>query len=342
FSVLSLLLFLVDIALDLWAIVSFYEEQKYFSMGLLVCILLSSSVLLQIYSWIWYTDSSKNLKTNVEEFISRPWLMNIVHIFQLGVFTRFVLLLSFYIARKISGKKCKLGEPLKKRLSVYLNQDLSMLRLFEAFSESAPQLVLMVTLIMEMPKLHFFTVIKIFASLSSISITMLSYHCFMLSFLFEKFKMGWISSVIYFLWNLLLIGSRIVCVSLFASVLPCYIAAHLLSLWMLLFLWAWWQNTDFMDSKPGEWLYRATVGLIWYFSWFNVTSGNTGRIGIIYHVVMVMDMMLLVGLWWWRITVELARLSPIPFNPYIVIALLMFSYIIGILLKLVYHWKLHP
>ncbi|XP_046699556.1 XK-related protein 8-like [Silurus meridionalis] len=229
FSVLSLLLFLVDIALDLWAIVSFYEEQKYFSMGLLVCILLSSSVLLQIYSWIWYTDSSKNIKTNVEEFISRPWLMNIVHIFQLGVFTRFAAVI------EISSNRCKLGEPLKKRLSVYLNQDLSMLRLFEAFSESAPQLVLMVTLIMEMPELHFFTVIKIFASLSSISITMLSYHCFMLSFLFEKFKMGWISSIIYFLWNLLLIGSRIVCVSLFASVLPCYIAAHFLSLWMLLF-----------------------------------------------------------------------------------------------------------
>ncbi|KAI5621711.1 XK-related protein 8-like [Silurus asotus] len=336
FSVLSLFLFLVDIALDVWAIVSLYEEQKYFSMGLLICILLSSSVLLQIFSWLWYTDSSKNLETNVEKFISRHGLMNIVHIFQLGVFVRFAAVM------EISITSIKHGELLKEGIAVYQNHDLSMLRLFEAFSESSPQLILMMALIIEMPELHFFTVIKILASLSSLSFTVLSFHRNMRALVPQKFRMGWTSSVIYFLWNLLLIGPRVVCVSLFASVLPCYIAAHFLSLWMLLFLWAWWQNTDFMDTKSGEWLYRATVGLIWYFSWFNVTSGNTKHKGIIYHVVMVMDMMLLLGLWWWRRSVELARLSPLPINPYLLIALLMSSYILGILLRLVYYWKFHP
>ncbi|KAF7686385.1 hypothetical protein HF521_015747 [Silurus meridionalis] len=260
FSVLSLFLFLVDIALDVWAIVSLYEEQKYFSMGLLICILLSSSVLLQIFSWLWYTDSSKNLETNVEKFISRHGLMNIVHIFQLGVFVRFAAVM------EISITSIKQGELLKEGIAVYLNHDLSMLRLFEAFSESSPQLILMMALIIEMPELHFFTVIKILASLSSLSFTVLSFHRNMRALVPQKFRMGWTSSVIYFLWNLLLIGPRVVCVSLFASVLPCYIAAHFLSLWMLLFLWAWWQNTDFMDSKSGEWLYRATVALICYTS----------------------------------------------------------------------------
>ncbi|KAB5517730.1 hypothetical protein PHYPO_G00170560 [Pangasianodon hypophthalmus] len=89
FSLISLLLFLMDVVLDLWAIVSLYEEQKYFSMGLLIFLLLSSSVLLQIFSWIWYSESSKNLETKVERFISRHGLLAPVHICQLGVFLRF-------------------------------------------------------------------------------------------------------------------------------------------------------------------------------------------------------------------------------------------------------------
>ncbi|XP_053087388.1 XK-related protein 8-like [Pangasianodon hypophthalmus] len=336
FSLISLLLFLMDVVLDLWAIVSLYEEQKYFSMGLLIFLLLSSSVLLQIFSWIWYSESSKNLETKVERFISRHGLLAPVHICQLGVFLRFAAVM------EISSRSFKQSDLFPKGVTVYLNHDLSMLRLFEAFSESAPQLVLMMALIMEMQEMQSFTVIKIVGSLSSLSFTVLSYHRSMRAFVPEKLKMGWSSSIIYFLWNLFLIGPRVVSVSLFASVLPCYIAAHFLSLWTLLVLWSWWQKTDFMDTKAGEWLYRATVGLIWYFTWFNVASGRTKLKGIIYHMVMGADMMLLLGLWWWRRSVESARLSPLPINPYLLIVMLMIIYIIGVLLKLVYYWKFHP
>ncbi|XP_053493994.1 XK-related protein 8-like [Ictalurus furcatus] len=336
FSVLSLLLFLADVVLDLWAIVSLYQEQKYFSMGLLISLLLASSLLLQIFSWLWYSDSSKNQETKVERFVSRHGLLAPVHICQLGVFLRFAAVM------EISSRSFKQSDLRHTGIAVYLNHDLSMLRLFEAFSESAPQLVLMTALIMEMPELHIFTVVKIVGSLSSLSFTMLSYHRNMRAFVPEKQKMGWSSSVIYFLWNLFLIGPRVVCVSLFASVLPCYIAAHFLSLWTLLVLWAWWQKTDFMDTKAGEWLYRATVALIWYFSWFNVAEGNTKLRGIIYHMVIGVDTMLLLGLWWWRRSVESARLGPLPINPYLLIVMLIIIYIIGVLLKLVYYCKFHP
>ncbi|XP_017337314.1 XK-related protein 8 [Ictalurus punctatus] len=335
-SVLSLLLFLVDVVLDLWAVVSLYQEQKYLSMGLLISLLLGSSLLLQIFSWLWYSDSSKNQETKVERFVSRHGLLAPVHICQLGVFLRFAAVM------EISSRSFKQSDLRRTGIAVYLNHDLSMLRMFEAFSESAPQLVLMTALIMEMPELHVFTVVKIVGSLSSLSFTMLSYHRNMRAFVPEKQKMGWSSSVIYFLWNLFLIGPRVVCVCLFASVLPCHIAAHFLSLWTLLVLWAWWQKTDFMDTNAGEWLYRATVALIWYFSWFNVVEGSTKLRGIIYHMVIGVDTMLLLGLWWWRRSVESARLDPLPINPYLLIAMLIIIYIIGVLLKLVYYRKFHP
>ncbi|XP_026797943.3 XK-related protein 8-like [Pangasianodon hypophthalmus] len=336
FSLLTLIFYLVDVVLDLWAIQCLYEEEKYFSMGLLIFLLLSSSVLLQIFSWIWYSESSKNLETKVERFISRHGLLAPVHICQLGVFLRFAAVMEISICR------FKQSYRFQKPVTVYMNHDLSMLRLFEAFSESAPQIILMMALIIEMQEMQSFTVIKIIGSLSALSFTVLSYHRSMRAFLPEKLKMRWSSSIIYFLWNLFLIGPRVVCVSLFASVLPCYIAAHFLSLWTLLVLWAWWQKTDFMDTKAGEWLYRATVGLIWYFTWFSVASGKTKLRGMIYHMVMGADTMLLLGLWWWRRSVESARLSPLPINPYLLIVMLMIIYIIGLALKLVYYWKFHP
>ncbi|XP_060760561.1 XK-related protein 8-like [Neoarius graeffei] len=335
FSLLSLVFFLVDVVLDLWAIACLYEEQRYFSMGLLIFLLLSSSVLVQLFSWLWYSDSSVTLETKVEKFIIRHGLLAPVHIFQLGVFLRIAVIMEISICR---FKQCDL---FLKGVTIYMKHDLSMLRLFKAFSESAPQLVLMMALIIEMQEMQSFTVIKIMGSLSALSFSTLTYHRNMHAFVPENFKMRWSSSVIYFLWNLFLIGPRVVSVSLFASVLPCYIAAHFLSLWTLLVLWTWWQKTDFMESKAGEWLYRATVGLIWYFRWFNVLSGNTKLKGIIYHVVMGADTMLLLGLWWWRRSEESARLSPLPINPYLLI-MLMVIYVVGVALKLVYYWKFHP
>ncbi|XP_027033676.1 XK-related protein 8-like [Tachysurus fulvidraco] len=326
-SFLSLIFFLLDLALDLWAVLGLYNEGRYISMGLLIFLLVGASILTQIFSWIWYSD---------KRFDSRPWLLAWVHIFQLGLFFRFAEL----IMTTIRGHKQH--DLFKKGVTVYLNHDLSMLRLFEAFSENAPQLVFMIALTVEMEDLQLFKVAKIVGSLSSLSFTVLSYHRSMREFIPEKLKMGWSSFVLYFLWNLFLIGPRVVSMSLFTLALPCYIAAHFLSLWTLLVLWAWWQKTDFMDSRAGEWLYRATVGIIWYFSWFNIVSGSTRHKAVIYHVVMLMDTMLLLGLWWWKRSVESARLSPLSIDPYLIIALLVTIYVTGILLKLVYYWKFHP
>ncbi|TSK28296.1 XK-related protein 8 [Bagarius yarrelli] len=333
FLFLSLIFYLVDVALDLWAIDCLLKEKKYFSMGLLIFLLLGSSVLLQIFSWLWYSEHKKNgLETKVERFVSKHGLLGPVHICQLGVFLRFAA------SMEISICGFKQRDTFPNQVNVYKKHELSMLRLFEAFSENAPQLVLMTPYIMDMQEIQSIIVIKII----TLSFTVLSYHHYMCAFLPEKHKMGWSSSVTYFLWNLFLIGPRVMCVSLFASVLPCYVAVHFLSLWTLLVFWAWWQKTDFMDSRAGEWLYRATVGLIWYFSWFNVASGSTKLNGMIYHVVIGVDTMLLLGLWWWWRTVESARLNPLPMNPFLLVAVLVIIYITGILLKLLYYWKFYP
>ncbi|KAI5087405.1 XK-related protein 8-like [Silurus meridionalis] len=325
-------MYIIDVVLDLWAVVSLYKEQNYIAMGVLIFLLLSSSILLNIFSWRWNTDCPPE-----GGFIIENKLLLLVHILQLGVFHRILTV------AKISTCSFIQKTP-HDEVSVNSNPNLFILQLFDAFLESAPQLILMMVLIMRMPELHLFTVIKTAVSIIIMAFSILRFHRNIVEFIDQKHKINWFSgnSITYFMCNLFLIGPRLVSVSLFASVLPWYIAVHFLCLWALLVLWAWLQKADYKNSKDGGWLLRATLGIIWYFSWFNVTNQNTKLRRIIYHVVMVMDIMLLLGLWWWRRSVESAYLSPLPINPYILIAMLIFSYIIGILLKMVYYWKFFP
>lgn len=62
---------------------------------------------------------------------------------------------------------------------------------------------------------------------------------------------------------------------LFSALFPRYVALHFLGLWLVFLFWVWLQGADFMPGPHSEWLYRATVATILYFSWFNVAEEAT-------------------------------------------------------------------
>ncbi|KAL0165598.1 hypothetical protein M9458_037442, partial [Cirrhinus mrigala] len=86
FTLVGLLSFLLDIVLDVWTVVSFYQDGAYVYMAVLIFLLLGSSVLLQVFSWLWYFDSLKLIETKVEKFADRHSLIKPFHFLQVGVF----------------------------------------------------------------------------------------------------------------------------------------------------------------------------------------------------------------------------------------------------------------
>uniref|UniRef100_A0A671N7Q1 XK-related protein n=1 Tax=Sinocyclocheilus anshuiensis TaxID=1608454 RepID=A0A671N7Q1_9TELE len=300
FTLVGLLLFLLDIALDIWTVVSFYQDGAYVYMAVMIFLLLGSSVLLQVFSWLWYSDSLEKIETKVETFAKRHLLIKPFHFLQLGVYLRSISTTHFL----------RHTNSFTEGVAVYLNHDLQMLRLFETFSESAPQLTLMMSIILQRGEVQLH------------SVTM--YHRSMRIYLPEKHKMSWISTGVYFLWNLLVIIPRVTALALFCSVLPCYIIAHFLSLWMLLVLVAWSQKTDHMKSPGWEWLFRAAVGLIWYFCWFNVTKKSIKLKMVLYYSFMALDTVMLLGFWCWKVFEYAGCL-----------------YVTGILLKMIYYRCFH-
>ncbi|XP_039595732.1 XK-related protein 8-like [Polypterus senegalus] len=326
--------FLFDIGSDLWAAAEFYLVGDYYWFGTVLFLTFTSSLVVQLFSWFWFQyDSQLEDFSEVaakEGLFWRRGILRLLHFFHLGFLFRYLTVmvqgfLVWWRERKESGH------------IVYLTHDLSMLRLFETFTESTPQLVLILYTIISRNKVEVFQYASITASFLSVAWMVLDYHRSLRSFLPEKNNLGCISSLIYFLWNLLLITSRIVAVAVFTSVLPPYVCLHFLLLWVSLLFWAGIQKTDFMDSPAGEWLYRAMVALILYFSWFNVAKGRTLGRSVIYHTFIAVDSGILLVTWWFY-------RDPTTTDAYVmpVIVMLPFLYLMGIMFKVLYYWKFHP
>lgn len=94
----GLLLLLVDIVLDIVAVVDFYQEKEYVSLGLLLLFLVGSSVLVQVFSWLWYNDEGfeSRTRTKAETILGRRKL-RLLHIFQLGIYVRLAVSLVYHI-----------------------------------------------------------------------------------------------------------------------------------------------------------------------------------------------------------------------------------------------------
>ncbi|KAK2887213.1 hypothetical protein Q8A67_015441 [Cirrhinus molitorella] len=299
----------------------------------LIFLLLGSSVLLQVFSWIWYSDSLEHLETTVEKLAKKHLLIKPFHFLQLGVYLRYAGVIE-------TSTKDLLHQTnsFTEGMAMHLNQDFQMVRLFETFSESAPQLILMMSIILQRRELELITGIKFLTSAAAIASSVALYHRSMRSYLPEKCKMRWISTGVYFLWNFLLIIPRVTALALFCSVLPCFIIAHFLSLWMLLVLVVWRQKTNYMEHC--EWLFSAAVGLIWYFSWFSVTKKSIKLKMVLYYSLITLDTMILLGLWCWKVVEYADCWSSL--NPYVVIPTLLGVYGIGISVKIIYYRWFHP
>ncbi|XP_026874731.2 XK-related protein 8.3 [Electrophorus electricus] len=338
FTLFGVCTYLFDVGSDLWVAAEFCQRGHFFWSGLVLSFMLTSSVIVQMFSWFWikYDRDLENFESETSENNivlggpSHAKLTCFLHVCQLGFFFRHVSALrqGFCVWwRRGAGA----------RYAVYLTHDLSMLRLFETFCESAPQLALMVHTMLRTGHARTIQCVSVVASTMSVAWMVVDYHRSLRSYLPEKTRQDWLSSVAYFLWNLLLIAPRVVSVALFTSVLPLYIVAHFLSLWFVFVLWAWLQGTCFMDSRAGEWLYRATIGVIWYFSWFSVSEGRTRWRSLVYHTFILVDNSILLLTWWWMRNPEMTQTYALPLA-----VLVPLFYVTGLLVKALYYHCCHP
>ncbi|XP_059996878.1 XK-related protein 8 [Lagenorhynchus albirostris] len=328
-GVLGTLAFLIDLGADLWAASQYVLSGRYLWAALVLALLGLSSVALQLFSWVW-------LRADLSSpHAPKPpgHCLALLHVLQLG-----------YLYRCVQGLQQGLlvwrqEVPTQFDLAYadFLSLDISMLRLFETFLEMTPQLTLVLAIMLQSGSAEYYQWVSICTSFVGISWALLDYHRALRTCLPSKPLLGLGASVIYFLWNLLLLWPRVLVVALFSALFPRCVALHFLGLWLVLLFWVWLQGTDFMPDPCSEWLYRATVATILYFSWFNVAEGRTRGRATIHLAFLLNDSLLLVVAWvtqstWLPSGCLLQRLLPAAGA----------CFLLGLALRLVYYRWLHP
>uniref|UniRef100_H0XDL3 XK-related protein n=2 Tax=Otolemur garnettii TaxID=30611 RepID=H0XDL3_OTOGA len=328
-GVLGTAAFLLDLGADLWAACQYALSGSYLWAALVLALLGLASVALQLFSWIWLRADPVGLHR------PRPSgrCLALLHLLQLGYLYRCMqgLQQGLLVWRQEAPSEFDLA------YADFLSLDISMLRLFETFLETTPQLTLVLAIVLQSGRAEYYQWVGICTSFAGISWALLDYHRALRTCLPSKPRLGLGSSVIFFLWNLLLLWPRVLAVALFSALFPHYVALHFLGLWLVLLLWVWLQGTDFMPDPVSEWLYRATVATILYFSWFNVAEGRTRGRATIHLAFLLSDSILLVA-------TGMTHSTWLPRRAALKIWLPVggICFLLGLALRLIYYGWLHP
>ncbi|GAA6217377.1 XK-related protein 9 [Lates japonicus] len=288
-TIVGLVLYVVDIWTDIGLALKYFQEKQYVWTGLTLVFVLAGLLVTQIFSYAWYRDDTNDVVMNPEgkETIlgmSKGGLVTL-HLFGVGIFTRYYHLLKrgFKVVWTTTN-----SYTLEQRREVHHNlfclaTDLSMLKLFEAFLESVPQLLLQLCIVLSHNECSVLQYFSMGFSFFNIAWALVDYRrCLRRSLPHIREMPSGLPTTIYLLYKLCTITSRILSYSLLL-ILSTYTTVALTVVWLLATTWTHLLKTNFCSSKGLELLYRAVIGAILTFTFFNVKGQDTKVAMIIYY-----------------------------------------------------------
>ncbi|XP_038665519.1 XK-related protein 9 isoform X2 [Scyliorhinus canicula] len=221
---------------------------------------------------------------------------------------------------------------------IYEVTDLSMLRLFEAFLETIPQLLLQTFILLVSADRDYIQYGSVIASCMSISWATLDYYAALKKSLFtqQRVTCGF-PYVTYFSYKLLTLGARILSIILLVILHPLIAVAYLVVLWLIMFICVLMQKTTFCKSNCQEIIYRIVVGIILLFTFFNIKGQNTRVVMTFYYLFRTVETTAILLLYWFLKGFPRDRGYDLPIS--ITVGL---SFIIGIGCLLLFYKCFHP
>ncbi|KAJ8277691.1 hypothetical protein GJAV_G00078640 [Gymnothorax javanicus] len=281
----------------------------------------------QIFSYAWFIDDKDE-----ESFggLTRTRVL-FLHILQLGLFARYVQLL-------LTGYSVIPSNHIEKhRMMFAMRTDLSMLRLFEIFLESTPQLLLQLYVMFGHNHTSIFQYLCILTSFLSIAWTTVEYRSSFRRSQPEVQEMpSGLPTAVYLFYKLFTITSRVLSLSLLV-VMNVYCSSALVLLWLCGTIWAHKLKTDFCTCMSLEWLYRGIIGVVLIFTFFNVKGQDTKLEMTIYYGLYASENLIFILLFYFLKYLAVTSSYFLPVT--LVIAV---SKVIGLFCLIIFYTFFHP
>ncbi|KAM7369950.1 hypothetical protein PAMP_011238 [Pampus punctatissimus] len=288
-TIIGLFLYLVDIWTDVGLALKYFQEKNYIWAGLTLAFVVAGLLVTQIFSYTWYRDDMNNVLMNPEgnptiSGMSKHGLA-VLHLFGMGIFTRYYDLLKKGFSVVWTSTN---SYTVEERGGVHHNlfcdaTDLSMLKLFESFLESVPQLLLQVYIVLGHNDSSVIQYLSMIFSFCNAAWALVDYRRCLRRSLPNIMEMpSGLPTVIYLIYKLCTITSHILSYSILLM-LSTYNTIGLAIIWLLGTTWTYLLQTNFCSSRNLEPLYRVVVGVILTFTFFNVKGKDTKVPMIIYY-----------------------------------------------------------
>lgn len=183
-----------------------------------------------------------------------------------------------------------------------------MLRLLQAFLESAPQLVLQLYILLQRPqswsKDDLLTAVAAACSLVSLIWAILAYSKSLRDFRMQAYVLSAAGLLFQTLWRISMMSSRVVAMVLFASYFKQWLFVAVGAHWITMTIWLICQRTRFCTDEDGkehpyrEKLFSAVIGFIYIFCFFNTREGMTRKRVVLFYSIILVENSLFVSMWY--------------------------------------------
>ncbi|XP_029032765.1 XK-related protein 6-like [Osmia bicornis bicornis] len=367
FLVSSIIMHVLDMAIDINLAIRYLLANKitYF-VWTTVFIFLPSFINVIISRKMQRQDNNRNTESDQSEFkcvhkmLSKKLYCIVVIAFQLAPVLRYYQTLKYAIkAYKFKKQENRNGQKKYYLKMLKEDQDVALLRVFECFLEAAPQQILQLTILLK----HYHSsinfefihqVASILSSLGSMGWAMASYHRSIRLVQQDKLNIGVTGTVLQFLWHFCTTVSRILSLSVVASIWPLYTAIGCICHWIGMTAWIIIDSHGMLEfcrnhnhaphytpkikERINSILFSLVIGIVHIFIYLNAVDGSTFLKHVFFYIVCFLENITATVFWICTSSNEVK--NSWYFNVLTILCIIPF--LLGITAMTVYYSAFHP
>lgn len=317
FNIISLASYFCDIVFDVVTVYTLYVHNRIVWFILALSCILASLFISQLMSTKWYLKQSNRKDCRLSFII-------IIHILQCGVLWRYFKL---FIPVDLARVKNEV-------------RDLCMLRLIHAFCEAAPMLLIQLYLIWLKPSSNSLSDLNIVStglSLFSVCWALASFNKNVRRRNIHRLVLTWLGVIFQFFWRLGTVSSRVVALTVYATLYDYWVCVVIGLHWISMLLWLMSPKNVFHGesiSRLKKTGFSMLIAYVYIFCYINLQEVNARQKMMAFYITMFLENSLLMAIW-------VGLRGEVKWFHYPVIGIVWGGFILGIIFMILYYYFFH-